>query len=274
MRDIRARRLALPMYDLPELAWATDAFADALLRRLSSAGLAGLPPHREKPAELLALWRDPDLLMAQTCGYPLVGTLRARVRLVATPCYRAPGCEGAWMRSAIVIGAGDPAGSLEDLRGRVIGAINGSDSNSGMNLLRAAVAPLARGAPFFRDIIVTGSHVESLRAVRGGHAGLAAIDCVTLALLRRIRPEALDGVRLLDWTPASPGLPLVTATGTTDTELTVLRAALAGLLRDPALAAVREALLIEDFQILDEAGYAVIAELERQASEAGMAVLR
>ena len=262
------------MYDVPELAWATDALADALLLRLSGAGLAGLPRHREQPADLPALWLDPDLLLAQTCGLPLVSLLRGRVRLVATPCYRAPGCDGAWMRSAIVIRAADPARTLADLRGRAIGAINGHDSNSGMNLLRATVAPLARGEPFFRDIVVTGSHAASLRAVQSGTAGVAAIDCVTLALLRRTRPAALDGVRVLAWTVATPGLPLVTAVTTPDAEVAAMREAFLGLLRDPALTAAREALLIQDVVVLDEDAYAVITELERQAVAAGMSVLR
>lgn len=274
MRNSGRRRLALPMYDLAELAWATDALADALRARLSDAGLADLPERREQPADLPGLWLDPSLLLAQTCGYPLVTTLRARLRLVATPCYTAPGCEGAWMCSAIVVRGADPARDLHGLRGRAICAVNGDDSNSGMNLLRATVAPLADDGSFFGGIVVTGSHVASLGAVQTGAADVAAIDCVTLALLRKVRPVALAGLRVLDWTPLSPGLPLVTALASSDAECCILRAALDDLLLDPALAAARDALLIERFATVGEDAYEAVAELQRAAVALGYPVLR
>ncbi|WP_428374677.1 phosphate/phosphite/phosphonate ABC transporter substrate-binding protein [Lichenicoccus sp.] len=274
MRNSGPRRLALPMYDLPELEWATGALAASLLAGLSNAGLGGLPQAREQPDDLPALWRDPSLLLAQTCGYPLATTLRGQVRLVATPCYTAPGCDGPQMCSAIVVRADDPARDLAGLRGRAVCALNGHDSNSGMNLLRAAVAPLAGGERFFRDIVVTGSHAASLGAVQAGQADIAAIDCVTLELLRRVRPAALAGLRVLDWTPSSPGLPLVMARGRDAADRAALRAALDGLLLDPALAGARDALLIERFAFLDEEEYAIIAEMEREAGALGYPVLR
>ncbi len=263
------------MYDLPEVDWATSALTDYLLQHLSQAGIDRLPQAREQPNDLQALWRDPSLLLAQTCGYPLVTTLRRQMRLVATPCYAAPGCDGALMRSAIMVRADDGrAHDLAALRGWAICALNGRDSNSGMNLLRAAVAPLAYGRPYFRDIVATGSHAASLRAVQCGAADVAAIDCVTLELLRRVRPAATAGLRVLDWTPSSPGLPLVTAFGGDDAELDTLRAALDGLLFAPTLAAARDALLIERFALLDDEEYESVAALEREAIALGYPVLR
>ena len=40
-----------------------------------------------------------------------------------------------------------------------------------MNLFRAAIAPIARGAPFFRAIVVTGSHEASLDGGGRGQGG-------------------------------------------------------------------------------------------------------
>nr|WP_321986510.1 PhnD/SsuA/transferrin family substrate-binding protein [uncultured Lichenicoccus sp.] len=274
MRDFGLRRLAFPMYDVPELDWATGAWASGLLQRLLQAGLGRLPGARERPDDLQALWGDPSLMLAQTCGYPLVTTLRGRVRLVATPCYTAPGCDGAWVRSAIVVRADDAVHDLAGLRGRAVCALNGNDSNTGMNLLRAAIAPLACGDSFFRDVVVTGSHAASLRAVQSGQADVAAIDCVTLELMRRVRPAAAAGLRVLDWTPTSPGLPLVTAPGSTDAEVRALRKALHDMLLDPALAGVRHALLIERVALLDESEYEMIAGLEREAVALFYPVLR
>ena len=263
-----AWRLSWPMYDLPELGWAHDAMSEALLailhgRRDFDGGV--LPELREQPGDLLAFWREPMLLLSQSCGYPLVTTMRERVRIVATPCYAAEGCAGAWMRSALVVRGPEAAETLADLRHRAICAINGHDSNSGMNLLRAAVAPFAAGGKFFRDVVVTGAHVASVKAVKDGEADVAAIDCVTWALLARVRPSAVAGLRVLDWTQTTPGLPLVTSNAMPDAAVALLRAALDAVLRDPALQPARQALLIETFEWLDEAVYDQVTEIEQQA---------
>ena len=63
--------------------------------------------------------------------------------------------------------AGDPRRSLEAFRGGVA-ALNAWDSNSGMNLFRAAIAPLAGGTPFFGAVVATGSHAAERRGGRRG----------------------------------------------------------------------------------------------------------
>ena len=77
--------------------------------------------------------------------------LKDAVTLIATPEYAFPGCEGASHRSFIIRRAGDPRRNLSEFRGATA-ALNGHDSNTGMNLFRAAIAPIARGAPFFGAI--------------------------------------------------------------------------------------------------------------------------
>ena len=84
--------------------------------------------------------------------------------------------------------ADDERRELVAFRGSVA-AINGENSNSGMNLFRAAIAPIAMGA-FFAKVVATGSHVASLRAVAAGEADLAAVDCVSFALITREQPSA------------------------------------------------------------------------------------
>jgi len=265
------------MYDLPELAWAHDAVCAALLVRLQGSrnfDPDSLPAMRDNPAELPMAWGHARLLLSQTCGYPLVTSLAGRVRLVATPCYAAEGCSGAWMRSALLVRDKEPAETLAELRGSAICAINGRDSNSGMNLLRAAVAPLAGGKAFFRDVLLTGAHAASMAAVQDQRADVAAIDCVTLALLRRVRPSLAAGLRVLAWTQATPGLPLVTSAGMPDAGVAALRAALAAVLADPGLLPARTALLIEGFEVLDEAVYERVAEIEQEALALSYPVLR
>ncbi len=108
------RVASLPMYDFPELRSAHAEFWSALAARLSSAGLPHVPPELTRNVDPREVWRDPVLLFAQGCEYPLANSFADRVRLVATPVYSAAGCEGARYRSAIVVRGS--AESLADLR--------------------------------------------------------------------------------------------------------------------------------------------------------------
>ena len=94
---------ALPMYDWPELRAATDAWWSGLAGHLRAAGLEGVPDHLCREIEPALVWEHPDLLLAQTCGLPFVRRYRDRLRIVATPCYAAEGCDGPTYRSAILV---------------------------------------------------------------------------------------------------------------------------------------------------------------------------
>ncbi len=261
------------MYDLPELRPATDALWAAIAARLRDRGVAA-PEALSRSTDLPALWTDRRLLLGQTCGYPLVTSLAGKVALIATPAYLAEGCDGAFYRSAVVVRASDNAGSLADLRGRRC-AVNDAASNSGMNVLRAAIAPLANGAArFFAETIMTGAHAASVTAVADGRADVAAIDCVTWAHLQHWRPEAAGKLRVLTWTEATPGLPLIAAAATSDETRSALAGALEDVAADPALAEMRAALLLEGFVRVAAAAYGRIVALERAAVLAGYPILQ
>jgi len=268
-RGIAGRRIAaLPMYDFAPLRAATDEFWSAIAARLIAAGVDDVPALLTRDLTHIETWGDPRLLFGQACQYPLASTGYETVRLVAIPAYSAPGCEGSRYRSAIIVRTEDVAQRLEDLRGRRC-AVNERSSNSGSNLLRAAIAPLAEHGRFFSSVQLTGGHQASVRAVAEGIADAAAIDCVSYAHIRRFNPELTVPVRILDWTPSSPGLPYVTARASDSSIVPVLRTALALVLADPALAAVRDALLLTgvDFEIDED--YVEVRQLERGAVERG-----
>ena len=264
-----ARRIAaLPMYDFAPLHAATDELWAAIAARLRAAGIDDVPSALSRDISHVATWRDPRLLFGQACQYPLASAWHESVQLIAIPAYAAPGCEGSRYRSAIIVRAEDPALQLEDLRGRRC-AINERDSNSGSNLLRAAIAPLAEHGRFFSSVDLTGGHVASVRAVAEGSADVAAIDCVSYAHIQRFSPELTARLRILDWTPSSPGLPYVTARASDASIVSALRAALGEVQGDPALAAVRGALLLAGVDFTVDESYAEVRELERGALELG-----
>ena len=126
--------------------------------------------------------------MAQTCGYPYVSHLKGKVRLVATPAYGFAGGQGTERVSFIVVPEASTAQSLADLRGKVA-AVNDWGSNSGMNLFRAALAPLAKDGKFFSDVRITTGHLPSIKALQAGEADVASIDTVTWGMLGRHRPD-------------------------------------------------------------------------------------
>lgn len=257
---------ALPMYDFPHLRGAHQALWATIAAGLARRGIAA-PTELSWGLPLEDTWRSPDLLLGQTCGYPLVTRLRSDVKVVATPVYDAEGCDGAEHRSAIVVRMDGPWRALADLRGARC-AINSHDSNSGMNLLRAEIAEIAGGAPFFSNVLVTGAHRLSLAAVADSRADVAAIDCVTLQLLRDAGEVGGD-IRVLGWTRRSPSLPLVTRASATDAQVQALRDALREVSADPALSLARRALRIAHFAVLPEDAYNRITVIENEAYRAG-----
>jgi len=180
----------LPMYDLAELSDAHELLWSRFVGHVRHAGFAN------------------DFALTQICGYPLATTFRDRFDVIAAPVYDLPFSKGATHCGLIVIRAESSYASLADLRGTRF-ALNARDSNTGMNLPRRLVAPLAQHGRFFGDVIETGSHVASLAAIELGLADVASIDSVTFALLAEQRPAAVAGVRILTTTAHSPTLPFV-----------------------------------------------------------------
>jgi len=261
-------RAGLPMYDLEELRWATDAWWQSLARSLRGAGLAETPDRLDRSLRHHELWSQPDFWFGQACGYPLTHEFAGRLSLVATPRYRAAGCMGTSYRSWVLVRDGSTVGRIEDLAGSRA-AINDRSSQSGCNALRALLAPIAKAGRFFAAVEVTGSHLASIAAVQQGRADVAAIDCVTYALVARHRPVALFGTRVLAGTASAPALPYVAGAGVAASTLERFRAALRAALADPATAAAREALLIEGVELLPLSAYDVILEQERAAVAQG-----
>jgi ABC-type phosphate/phosphonate transport system substrate-binding protein len=246
---------ALPMYDWPELREATDAFWQGLAHHL---GVAIKLTRRPDYAET---WRASDLLFGQTCGYPFTHEFRGRLTYVATPRYRADGCQDA-LYSSIVFARGNLR--PEQLRNAVV-AINNRDSMSGMLAVKLVFAPFARAGHFFSRCLETGGHLNSLRAVREGLADVCAIDAVCVAQARRCRPGDLEGLHEIARSPLVPALPFVTTCGAP----AELRAALGRAFADPCTAAAREALLLDGCDVLPAGAYDRILDLERQVEDAG-----
>ncbi|MBM3520133.1 MAG: hypothetical protein FJX63_05085 [Alphaproteobacteria bacterium] len=246
---------SLPMYDWPEIEAATNAWWEAIAKRL------GTPVPLTRIADFASLWRRPELVLSQTCGYPFTHGYADTLRLVATPHYRAEGCQGPNYRSFVFARR---AGPLASFRGAVA-AINSPDSMSGMLALKLVFQPLASAGKFFSRTVVSGSHLNSLAALRAGDADICAIDAVCLGLARRYRPRDLEGLHVIAQSPMAPGLPLVTIGGDVES----LRRALAEAFADPLLADTRDQLLLTGHSYLGPSDYQTILDLEAAMEGAG-----
>ena len=251
---------SLPMYDLPELRVATDAWWAGLASHFASRGVPMVPSSLQRGIPVSELWRSPELLFSQTCGYPYCRSYRDSLQLLMTPCYRVGDITGAAYQSLIIVADGDPASSLEDLDGARF-AVNGFDSWSGWHTLGRELG--LRGlnaARFLRDSRRSGSHRRSIEAVSGGDCRACAVDSVTYELLRRHVPSELAAIRILDTTAMAPALPYVTRASAAPELVSELRAALVAAFEDPRLADVREALAIAGGQLLSDADYRFMGE--------------
>ena len=255
----------LSMYTAPvRVQQASETWLARIVQLLRAERLSG-------ELELPQLWLSPQLLLAQTCGYPLMTLLRDKVRLIGRPVYELPRSADGNHCSLLLVRADDPRTRLTEFRDSH-GLINSEDSNSGMNLLRHQIAPLQRDGRFFGRISATGGHRNSLRWLKEGRGDLAAIDSVTHDYLARDSSEELAGLRILARSAISPCLPYITALGVNAVQAEQIRAAMNQALLD--LPEVAQVLAIGEVLSASAADYQVLLDYERQARDAGLPWLR
>ena len=261
-----SRLASLPWYDLEEIRWATDALWEDLQRQFREAGVENVPRSLNRRIHYEQQWASPEFLFGQACGYDVRIAHAERLQVVATPQYRAPGCGENTYSSFVVVREDSPFERLEDLRGHPC-VINTPTSHSGMNVLRALVAPMHCNGGFFAEVRVSGAHEASLRMIARREVDVAAIDCVTHALLAKHRPEELEGTRVLSQTQQVPAPPYVTGVATSADTLAKLRTAIDRTMRSPGLSEARAALLLEGTRVLPGNAYEAVEQLEAVAVE-------
>lgn len=258
--------LELLMYTAPEpIRLANERWISRILEHLGHSRL------NAASMSLPELWLSPDLLLTQTCGYPLMTLLRDQVRIVGRPRYELPDATAGNHCSLILSRADDSRETLADFRGSR-GVINSDDSNSGMNLLRQRLAPLHRDGQFFATVGISGAHRESLRWLREARADLAAIDSVTYACLAQHAPQEVSGLRVVARSAFSPTLPFITAATATNEQIEQLRRVMNQALRE--LPDVAQILGLPEVLPASESDYQILLDYQREAEELGYGRLR
>lgn len=203
---------SLPMYDTAATRAANDRFWQAI-RSEYGRGPAALD-RTQDPHET---WNEAGLVFSQTCGLPYRSGLFRKVQLVGTPDYGVEGCAPGMYCSVLVVRENDERSTIEDFNAARL-ARNDHRSQSGWAAIRQHLRDRQAGFSFDMNILETGSHAASVRAVAEAKADIAAIDAVTWALLRRDTAET-DRLRELERTSPTPGLPFITGLDETPEKL-------------------------------------------------------
>ena len=206
---------------------------------------ATLPPDE---LDFQTVWKHPDLLLAQTCWGPLEQGLDQHVTVVGQPSYNGfEGGQGIMYSSAILMrvsadppwaeaarkrGAARKARRSENapvrqgidkpapddgaadiplalIKGQRL-AYNSSDSMSGIIAITRDLEAMGESLRIFSEIIESGAHRASIRAVAEGRADVCAIDCRSWHMAERYEPAA-QAVQVVGWTAQRKGLPMITS---------------------------------------------------------------
>ncbi|MGA9277445.1 phosphate/phosphite/phosphonate ABC transporter substrate-binding protein [Ilumatobacter sp.] len=210
------------MYDWPEIADALDVLWTVIAESVRRAGLPA-PRDLARRDDLVSLWSDPAMLLGQVCSLNPVRDGLGETEVIGTIVYDPPPdlpqpAPGSYY-SVIVCRSDDPrrppngvgvgtsiatAEIMEFAGARV--AANGTDSQSGYWSLGHFVRDRLTDGPIFDDVLFTGAHRESVRAVADGHADLAAIDVHSWRLACEYEPDAAGRLEVIGTTDPTPGV--------------------------------------------------------------------
>lgn len=197
----------LPMYDWPEIRDATDRYWSALRESLRAAGFSS-PERLTQTGDPYQYWRDPNLLLSQTCGLPYMEKLANEVSLVGTPAYDIDCGAGSYF-SVIIVHKDSGIENLKTLNSAIFG-YNDPLSQSGVAAFFSHLA--AEGIPFQKisrcDRLL--SHRAVIESLADHRIDIASIDAVTWELAKRYE-RASDQLSVIAKTRPTPGLPLITA---------------------------------------------------------------
>lgn len=226
------------MYPFDHLRSAYDELWSFL-----ASNIDGAPTQLDRSIDLATAWHSPELLMGQTCGWPLVQQLADTVEVIGSFDVHAPFAANGRYRSVIV--AAKPL-SIAEWRAQpsTVVAVNGFDSLSGWVSMQWAWG----GVP--EHTLETGGHVFSMRAVADGRAQVASIDALSFEFLAETEPATVGRLHIVGHGPTVPSLPLVMAKQLAGHRPAV-RAALAAAVQEPGLRRVCERLRISGFVPLE-----------------------
>jgi len=214
---------------------------------------------RKTYAEVNALLERREIDAAFVCAGPYVdGHRKFGMELVAAPSVNGK----AVYYSYAITHIDSPAKTLADLQGRRF-AFTDPDSNTGCLVPRYELARSGKSADsFFKEIIFTGGHDNSIRAVSEKFVEGAAVDNLIWEYLHAKKPEAVARTRVLErWGPyAMP--PFVVHPGCAPDLKNRLREILLGMREDPKGRDILAKLNIDRFVPIEDDRYESVRAMQ------------
>ena len=235
---------SLPMYDFPEIRETTKAWWQGIAKHMKHQGINNIPVDLTHDVPVKELWLAENLFLSQCCGFDVLNSYKDHLSVLMISDWNVEGCDTGQYSSFIVVHTDSLYRNIAELKDSTA-VINGPESHSGMNALFSTIQPHSLDGQFFKTIHISGAHADSLRFIQSQQADVAAIDCVTFALLKRYRPAALLGIRVLCQSKSAPALPYVTSINTSIATQLAMQTALQDAFNDPDLAQLREKLLLK-----------------------------
>lgn len=242
----------LSMYDVPVVQHHTDVLWQSIRAELQKAGI-NTPSQLIRGADDWTVWRDPNLVFSQTCGFPFVSQLERHVTLIGTPDYGTIPDKPGWYNSKVICRRDDARGSLAAFKDARF-AYNDLASQSGVMGIMYLLHRTIGNSQHFGTCIASGGHALSAAMVASGEADIAAIDSVTWLNLQRDQPDL--NLRILAETDPTPGLPYITHSGQDGSIFAdAVEAAIEGLAQQ-----TKDALHLKGFWRSTPSDYAVVRE--------------
>ncbi|MEN8840781.1 MAG: PhnD/SsuA/transferrin family substrate-binding protein [Octadecabacter sp.] len=192
--------VSLPMYDRPENRAAHDALWAGVRDNLGYG-----PETLDRETDHIIGWGREDLLLGQICNLPYRADFRNNVTRIACADYGLDDTPAGYYHSVFVVRVEDaPRGLAPATLGRF--AYNDALSQSGWG---APLARITQQGLQFHTTLLTGAHIDSVKAVATGRADLASIDAVTWRMFQKWEPMAAN-LRAIGRTGLSPGMTFIT----------------------------------------------------------------
>jgi len=183
------------------------AFVNILADRVDRRGIL---LQRSSYSETNTLIRQRRSDIAFVCTYAFVqGRKDFGMELLVAPVVRGQ----SQYHSQLIVPSGSEADSIEDLKGRRFASAD-ELSNTGWLYPTFVLRNLGHDHHgFFSDVVFTGGHDRSIRAVADGVAAGAAVDSLVLETVIEAEPEIGKRVKVIHTSPAFGNPPVVVHPG-------------------------------------------------------------